>query len=256
MTQLPRIMVAPNGARRTRNDHPNIPVTISQTVETARLCHAAGAGAIHAHVRDEDQKHILDAGLYKELIGEIHHLVPEMLVQITTEAVGIYSAQEQRKLISDVKPPAVSIGLMEMISDGDFQATRRTYHSAQDLGIAVQHIVYSADELVRLFQLMDDGVIPSDGLQLLFVLGRYTKGQQSDPSMLAPFLSVLDTNIQRLEWAVCAFGKGETTCLTAAAKAGGKVRVGFENSLFAADGSVAESNEQRVREMSLAIEGA
>ncbi|MEC7495261.1 MAG: 3-keto-5-aminohexanoate cleavage protein, partial [Pseudomonadota bacterium] len=32
---LPRLMVAPNGARRTKADHPAIPVTIQETVETA-----------------------------------------------------------------------------------------------------------------------------------------------------------------------------------------------------------------------------
>jgi uncharacterized protein (DUF849 family) len=45
---------------------------------------------------------------------------------------------------------------------------------------------------------------------------------------------------------VCAFGTGETDCLAAALKAGGSARVGFENSLWNADGSLAASNEARV----------
>ena len=58
---LPSIMVAPNGARKTTSDHPAIPVTIEQTAMTAKACFDAGAGAIHFHVRDTDQKHVLDA---------------------------------------------------------------------------------------------------------------------------------------------------------------------------------------------------
>ena len=42
-TSLPPLMVAPNGARLTDDDHPAVPVTIPQIVETARRCAAAGA---------------------------------------------------------------------------------------------------------------------------------------------------------------------------------------------------------------------
>jgi uncharacterized protein (DUF849 family) len=49
---------------------------------------------------------------------------------------------------------------------------------------------------------------------------------------------------------VCAFGTGETACLADALARGGHARVGFENSLWNADGSLAKSNEQRVAEIS------
>lgn len=249
MTALPNIMVAPNGARRTKEDHPNLPVTIAETVETARTCFEAGAGGIHAHVRDGDQKHVLDAGLYRELIGELNVQLPEMFVQITTEAVGIYSADEQRKLVKDVMPSAVSIGMKEMISDGNLKAARDAYHHANENEISVQHIVYAAEELERLFQLIDQDVIPSGPQQLLFVLGRYTQGQQSQPVMLQPFLDVLAVQNENHDWALCAFGSAETNCLEGAFRAGGKARVGFENSLVGKNGKIAASNEERVAEI-------
>ena len=51
-TSLLPLMVVPNGACLTDDDHPALPVTIPQIVETARKCAAAGAGAILFHVRD------------------------------------------------------------------------------------------------------------------------------------------------------------------------------------------------------------
>jgi len=75
---LPSIMVAPNGARKTTSDHPAIPVTIEQTAITAKACFDAGAGAIHFHVRDTDQKHVLDAGFYREGLEELNRVVPDM----------------------------------------------------------------------------------------------------------------------------------------------------------------------------------
>ena len=40
----------------------------------------------------------------------------------------------------------------------------------------------------------------------------------------------------------------KAACLKAAISAGGKVRVGFENSVYMADGSIASDNAARVRE--------
>ena len=39
--KLPKLMVAPNGARRIKKDHPEIPLTVSEIVETARSCNKA-----------------------------------------------------------------------------------------------------------------------------------------------------------------------------------------------------------------------
>ena len=83
-------MVAPNGARKTRQDHPALPVSIEETVDEAVLCHATGATILHGHVRGKQEQHLLDAGLYLELIAEMNKRAPGMIVQITTEAVGIY----------------------------------------------------------------------------------------------------------------------------------------------------------------------
>ena len=59
--KLPKLMVAPNGARRLKKDHPAVPLTINETVETAKACYKEGAEAIHLHVRDKNGQHVLDA---------------------------------------------------------------------------------------------------------------------------------------------------------------------------------------------------
>ena len=57
----------------------------------------------------------------------------------------------------------------------------------------------------------------------------------------------------KFDWMLCAFGAGETDSLTDAARIGGKARVGFENSLWNKDGSLAQDNAMRVREVDTAI---
>lgn len=248
LATLPALMVAPNGARRDKADHPALPITIVEIVTTALACHAAGAGALHAHVRDADGRHVLDAGLYRELLSEMAQAVPDMPVQITTEAVGRYTPADQRALLQALTPEGVSIALSEMLADGDHKAARACYHALSDAGVAVQHILYSPAQVIDLARVIACGTIPKGPLHVLYVLGRYTDGQQSDPSQLAPFVTAAHAQGLTPDWAVCAFGIAETACLRAAQGLGGKCRVGFENNLYMADGTLAADNAARVRE--------
>jgi len=255
---LPQIMVAPNGARRTKEDHPALPVTVAETVAAAQACFEAGAGGLHAHVRDGAGAHVLDAGLYRQLLAEMKSVVPEMMVQITTEAVGRYSPDEQRELVRNVQPDAISIAVREMVPDDSTAAAQAFYADLRNRGCAVQHILYSSEDVDRFFDLAAAGVIPGSSHQLLFVLGRYAADLQSTPEDLAPFLETLAKRrgSQALDWAVCAFGRRETNCLVAAIGQGGKARIGFENSLWNSDGEVTSDNAERVRDLVAALKAA
>lgn len=247
---LPKIMVAPNGARRTKADHPALPVTIAEIVSDAVACHRAGAEGLHAHVRDDDGRHVLDAGLYRELIAEMDRACPRMLVQITTEAVGRYRPEEQRAVVREVRPPAVSVALVEMMTDPGDREGGQFYHWAAGEEIALQHILYTPQEVDRLAACIDAGAIPKNDMQLLFVLGRYADGHRGRPEMLDRFLDRMQGSGIAADWAACAFGGGELACMGHALERGGKVRVGFENNLYRADGSPASANAEQIAEIS------
>ena len=258
ISSLPRIMVAPTGARRTVADHVALPVTIPQIVAEARNCFAAGAGGIHAHVRDGAGQHSLDCGLYKELLAELALAVPDMVVQITTESVGMYGPQAQRNLVRDLRPAQVSIALREMIVDQDDKTLRRFYHWTVEAGIGVQHILYSPNEIRMMQDHIERGIIPADGIQLMLVLGQYQAARDSQPEDLDGYLNARQGAVAQSGWAVCAFGRNETACLVSAVHRGGKARIGLENNLHNADGSLAASNAARVAELvqALAASGA
>jgi len=249
VTPLPRLMVAPNGARKSKADHPALPISIDEIVATAVDCRDAGADGIHLHVRDENGRHSLDVGLYREALAELSQAVPDMVIQITTEAVGLYTAAQQREVVEQVNPQAVSVALTEMLEDGDTSRAITFYNQCVHDDIAVQHILYGERDLNSMSSLLKNGRIERDGLQLLFVLGRHSQNQQSAPEDLDPFVAWLTQNCPAADWAVCAFGKRETECLVAGLHKGGKVRVGFENSLWNADGAIAASNAERVYEL-------
>lgn len=250
MTSPATIMVAPNGARKTKSDHPEVPVTITETARTAADCAEAGATAIHAHIRDADGKHILDAALYRDLLDAITQQCGDRIfAQVTTEAVGIYQPEEQMAVMRELQPRGFSAALKELVASPDKESVASAFYNwALREEIAVQHILYEAEELHRFADLVRRKIIPGEHHSVLFVLGRYAKNLESEVEDLLPFIDALNASGLKAnsEWMVCGFGLSETASLTAALALGGHARVGFENSLWHADGEIAESNAARV----------
>ncbi|MEM7561605.1 MAG: 3-keto-5-aminohexanoate cleavage protein, partial [Pseudomonadota bacterium] len=206
-------MAAPNGARKTKSDHQSIPLSIGETAAEAAACQAAGASVLHAHVRGQENEHVLDEGLYRELLNELSIKAPDMLIQITSEAVGRYSPDQQVACIKAVKPHMASVALREITSDfNNPEYAQRFYEWCNEAEIHIQHIVFSREELNQWLAYRDDGLIPSDHRCLLFVLGRYKVDFQSDLSDLEPFLQA---DLANLDWFTCAFGRLEQKCVLA-----------------------------------------
>lgn len=240
------IAVAPNGGRRTKLDHPRLPITPSELAETAQECLEAGAGMIHVHVRKADGTHLLDADAYRDVLRAIEARIGDrILVQITSEALGIYSPVEQIAVVKAVRPEAVSLALRELVpSETHETAFAELLSWMRREHVLPQIILYDPSEAQRLHEMQRRGLIPWETVPVLFVLGRYTVDQTSRPADLLPFLY---PEIPRFEnWSVCAFGRHEAACVSAAALLGGHVRVGFENNLWLPDGRTAAGNAQQV----------
>lgn len=241
------IMVAPNGARRTKCDHPAIPLSGQEIAAEAVACARAGASALHLHVRNNDNRHTINPDAYRLVLDEIRAVMGEdLVIQITSEAAGVYSPPEQMDMVRRVKPEAVSLAMAEILPPGgDERRVTEFLHWLKGERIAPQFIVFSADELREFLAFREKGVVPFAEPFLLFVLGRYSASQESQPDDLAPFLDALGD--AELPWSMCAFGRNEAACVKAAIEAGGHVRVGFENNLLRPDGTPYGTNCEVVR---------
>jgi len=240
------IAVAPNGGRRTKADHPALPITPAELARTAAECLEAGAAMIHAHVRDQEQQHLLDADAYRQAIDAIRAEVGQrMVIQITSESLGQYGSEEQMAVVRAVRPEAVSLALREILpSDSGEAAFAEFLQWLKAEHVVPQFILYSPEEATKLDDLRKRGVLPFDEPPVLYVLGRYTKTQTSLPADLLPFLADGQPAFKR--FMVCAFGRFEASCTVAAGLFGGGLRVGFENNLFLPDGSTASRNSDLV----------
>jgi uncharacterized protein (DUF849 family) len=200
-------------------------VSIDETIAAAKACHAEGASILHAHVRGDQYEHVLDIARYKTLLAGLRSAVPDMLVQITTEAVGLYTPQQQYDVVFGVKPDFASVGLREILAD-----------------------------VSRMRAAMQAGIVPARAQHVLLVLGRYTADFQSDPSELSPLLG--DGLPDMASWSICAFGYKEYEVMMAAVAAGGHCRVGFENNMHLKDGQLAPDNATLIRQLAASVRPA
>jgi len=242
---MPRIMSAPTGARRLKDAHPGIPLTTEEIAATASEVAEAGADEFHLHVRDDNGIHSLDAGRYREAMAAVAEAAPGLDIQITTESAGIYGVEEQLACLKALTPAYATAAIRETMRDAGIAV--KLYAFAAEHGIRMQHILFDSEDIDLLRQAYATGMIADDSRDAIFVLGRYVPPRLAQAWELKPLLDKAAD--LKLDWAVCAFGKHETACLTEAMKRGGSVRVGFENNIHMPDGSLAVSNRDQVANM-------
>jgi uncharacterized protein (DUF849 family) len=245
------LAVAPNGARKTRGDHPALPITPRELADCAVACRDAGASMLHLHVRNAEGGHSLAPADYRPAVEAVRRAVGRSLVlQLTSEAVGIYAPAEQQAMVRELRPEAVSLALREILPDTASEPAGAAFLGwAHREEIVVQYILYGADDVDRYIALRRRGVIPGGRHWVLFVLGRYTPGQRSSLADLLPFLAAWREGAEvtaGIPWATCAFGPREIECSLGAAALGGHVRIGFENNLLLPDGRIARDNAELV----------
>jgi uncharacterized protein (DUF849 family) len=248
------LAVAPNGGRKTKADHPGLPLTADELARTAAECLERGASMIHLHVRDAEGRHCLDPEAYREVIARTCQEVGDRLVlQITSESLGRFSPAEQRASVLRTNPEAVSLALRELAPEpADEKDFGEFLGKLKQMRIWPQIILYTPAEGERLGAMVKQGLIPFDKLSVLYVLGRFALTRTAVPRDLLPFLA---PDMPRFgSWSVCAFGRREAACVTAGALLGGHGRVGFENNLALPNGARADSNAELVEAAARALE--
>lgn len=246
------LALAPNGAYKQKTDHPALPLSVDEIVQTAVSAQLASASLLHLHIRDESGLHSLDPDTYRRTIDAITDQTGDsLIIQITSEAAGQFSPEQQIASIREVNPECVSIALREIIpSRESLPAAQALFHWCAAQRCRPQFILYSESDLLSYLEYRNGDVIPSEPHSVLFVLGRYTQNQASTKADLIPFLK----HLEQIEapWMVCAFGVSEQECLLDASEKGGHMRLGFENNLLNTLGHVANSNFEQLQDIASA----
>ncbi|MFZ1971553.1 MAG: 3-keto-5-aminohexanoate cleavage protein [Candidatus Acidiferrales bacterium] len=108
------IECALNGGR-TRAEHPGVPCAPQELADSAREAVAAGAGAVHFHVRGRDERESLDADDVARAVEAVRAAIPATPFGVSTGAwiVPDVKARYEKVAAWKVLPPFASINFNE-----------------------------------------------------------------------------------------------------------------------------------------------
>jgi uncharacterized protein (DUF849 family) len=242
------VMSAPNGARLQKSDHPTVPLTPGELADCAASLLPLGVSVMHLHVRDSGGRHSLDPGLYRKAMAAIRERVGDRLIlQVTTEALGMYDRRQQMDLVRELRPEAVSLAFRELCPDERLlDESGEFFRELAELGTWPQYILYTKRDAARFDRLRKEGYFGTRRPFALIVLGRHPESEEGSAAGLNRFLDSME--FDDFPWAVCCSGPREAEVMCRAAEIGGHLRIGFENNLRLPDGRRAENNRELVGE--------
>jgi uncharacterized protein (DUF849 family) len=249
------IISAPNGARRLKKDHPALPMTADELAIEAMQLLEQQVSVLHLHVRKPDGSHSLDPDIYRQALNAITAAVgTKLIIQVTSEAAGLYKQEAQMDMVRELRPEAVSLALRELCPDESSELEAgRFYEFLEKERIWPQHILYTAREVERFEHMRQRGVFAEEHPLCLLVLGNYADEIEGSIEELEEMVSMADFG--NFPWGACNFGATELKCMLAVTRMGGHVRLGFENNLWLEDGSLAGRNSDLIEQYRKAIAG-
>ncbi len=156
------VMVAPNGARRGKADHPALPVTAAELGADAAACFAAGAAAIHLHVRDAIAGHSLDRAIYRAAIAAVRrYAAPHRHPDHDRGGRALHPGRADGDACAPSGPRRCRSRSANLsptpASEPEARASSRWMAESH---VAPQFILYTPEEVTRCLDLIDRGVIP------------------------------------------------------------------------------------------------
>ncbi len=119
------ICVAITGSLPTKAHNPNVPISVSEQIESTHAAFEAGASIVHAHVRDAQGKPTSDPERFALLLEGVRAFCPGMIVQLSTG--GRSGAGQARGGMLSLRPDMASLSV------GSNNFPTRVYENPPDL---------------------------------------------------------------------------------------------------------------------------
>lgn len=269
------ITCAITGSIHTPSMSPHLPITAEEISEQAIDASEAGAAILHLHARDPETGR--PSASLEHFMGFLPRIkqASNSVINITTGGSAIMSLEERLAAPMAAEPEMCSLNMgtmnfalypiAERITDWTYDWEKPFLENSDDLvfkntprdietvlsdlgqarGARFEFECYDVGHLYMLRHFADRGLVePPFFVQFVFgVLG----GIGADPDNLTHMKRIADKLFgEDYTFSVLAAGRHQIPFATMAAAMGGHVRVGLEDSLMIAKGTLAERNADQV----------
>ena len=243
---------------------PHLPITPAQIADDCLAAAAAGAAAVHIHVRDpQTGRPSMEVELYREVVDRIRRADPELIINLTTGPGGRFvpSDDEPRvaapgttllpplervRHVQQLRPDVCSLDLNTMNSGAEVvintpRNVRIMARAMREAGVKPELEIFDSGDIHLALDLMRDGTLEGPGMWTFVTGVKYGFG--ASPETLLYARSLLPPGAF---WSAFGIGRSEFPMVAMAWLAGGHVRVGLEDNIYLAKGVLARSNAELV----------
>ena len=242
------ICVAITGSLPTKKDNPNVPISISEQIESTHESFEAGATICHAHVRNEDETPTSDPEKFSLLKDGISKYCPDMIIQFSTG--GRSGSGKERGGMLPLKPDMASLSV------GSNNFPTRVYENSPELilWLAEQMRIHKVMPEVEAFDLShiinaidmhSKGLLYGD-LYVQFVMG-VKNAMPADETIFKFYVELMQKRAPKSEWCGAGIGANQILVNEWSIKAGGHTRVGLEDNVRLDKETLAPSNAALVK---------
>jgi uncharacterized protein (DUF849 family) len=247
MTSPAIITVAITGSVPQKKDNPAVPITAAEQVESTLAAFEAGAGVVHAHVRNDDGSTSSDPEKFARLLEGMRRHCPGIIVQFSTS--GRSGKGSERGGMLRHRPDMASL------STGSVNFASIVYENPPALvnELAAKMIEFDVKPEIEVFdlamlyaahQMAKDGRLRRP-LHVQFVFGI--------ANALPPLREILEFEVAQLKklepdatWAAAGIGKSQLEVNRWCLEMGGHCRTGLEDNIRFDHTRLAASNAELV----------
>ncbi|HET7735975.1 MAG TPA: 3-keto-5-aminohexanoate cleavage protein [Nocardioidaceae bacterium] len=241
------VTVAPTGAETSKADCPQLPTTLTELVETAQRCEAAGAAMVHVHIRDDDHRPTLEPARLADTVAALRENT-DLVVQLSTGG-SVHDPLEARLKVLDAEPDSCSL-TMGTTNFGDdvflnpWGFITDLYQQSQEREVVPEFELFDLGHVHSLSRLLAEYGLPYGGKVHVDLVMNVPGAMPGTADALVAAVAALPSEVT--SWSATGIGRSTLAVGLAALSKGGHLRVGMEDVLTLAKGVPVEHNEQLV----------
>ena len=249
------ITVAITGSVPKKIDNPTIPITVSEQIESTRMCYDAGASLVHLHVRNEDESPSSDVNKFKELLAGIKESCPNMIIQFSTGGRG--RSHEERGQMLYLKPDMASLATGSVnfptsIYENPPSLINDLAHSMLNNSIKPEVEIFDLAMLYNAIEMVKDGLL-LEPIHVQFVFG-IRNALPAKKNILEFQINELKKFLPQSTWTAAGLGKSQLIVNEWSLELGGHCRTGLEDNIKYDKTRLANGNEELVERLALLSE--